>query len=219
MELTAQVRTILGKKVKTLIAEGLIPAEFYSRGMKNEHLTIKSEEFKKVYKEAGENTIVNLVVNSKKLPSLIYEVKEHRLNGEIVHVDFYGVHMDEKIKTHIPIEFKNEPAAIKEKGGVLNKNLHEIEVEALPADLPRSFELDLSVLVDIGQSIYVQDLKVPKGVKVLTGHDMAIAGIAAARAEEVAPVAPVDLGEIKVETEEKKAEREAEKAATKEKNP
>lgn len=215
MELSVQIRENLGTNLNAFRKSGLIPAEFYGHGMKNEHLSVKGDEFRKVYKEAGENTIISLVLNGKKLPSLIYEVKEHPLRGDVIHIDFYGVRMDEMIKAGIPLEFTGEAPAIKEKGGIVNKTLHEIEVEALPADLPHSFTVDISSLADIGASIYVKDLAMPKGVKVISDPEQPIVSISAPRKEEeiVAPVAAVDLSEVKVETEEKKAEREATKAA------
>ena len=123
--------------------------------------------------------------------------------------------MDEEIKAGIPLEFVGESPATKEKGGIVNKTLQEIEVEALPASLPHSFTVDLSVLADIGSSIYVKDIPMPKDVKVISDPEQVVVSIAAPRKEEeiVAPVAAVDLSEVKVETEEKKAEREATKVA------
>lgn len=213
MELAVQTRENLGKKMNALRKSGLIPAEFYGRGMKNEHLAVKVDEFRKVFKEAGESTIVNLSLDNKKIPALIYEVKEDPIRGEIMHIDFYGVRMDEKITAKVSVIYQGEAPAIKEKGGVLNETIHEVEVSALPGDLPRSFEIDISSLKEIGDSLYVKDLKVPKGVEILLDGELPLIGIAAPRVEEVAPVVPVDLAEVKVESEEKKAEREAEKAA------
>lgn len=213
MELGVVTRDTSGKKVKILRQEGLVPAEFYGHGMKNETLSVKADEFRKVFKEAGENTIVNLVLDGKKLPALIYAVQADPLTGETTHIDFYGVRMDEKIQTHIPIEFTGESPAVKERGAVVNKTLQEVEVEALPADLPHSFIVDISSLADIGSTIYVKDLVIPKGVKVILEPEMPVVGISAPRKEEevVAPVA-ADLSEVKVESEEKKAERDAAKA-------
>ncbi len=213
MELAVQTRENLGKKMNALRKSGLIPAEFYGHGMKNEHLAVKVDEFRKVFKEAGESTVVNLSLGNKKFPALIYEVKEDPIRGEIMHIDFYGVRMDEKITAKVPVIYQGEAPALKEKGGVLNETVHEVEVSALPGDLPHSFEIDITSLKEIGDSLYVKDLKIPKGVEILLDSELPLIGIAAPRVEEVAPVAPVDLTEVKVESEEKKAEREAEKAA------
>lgn len=213
MELAVQTRENLGKKMNALRKSGLIPAEFYGHGMKNEHLAVKADEFRKVFKEVGESAIVNLSLEGKKIPALIYEVKEDPILGEITHIDFYGVRMDEKITAKVPVVYQGEAPAVKERGGVLNETVHEVEVSALPGNLPRSFEIDITSLKEIGDSLYVKDLKVPKDVEILLDGELPLIGIAAPRVEEVAPVAPVDLAEVKVESEEKKAERDAEKAA------
>jgi len=213
MELAVQTRENLGKKTNALRKSGLVPAEFYGHGMKNEHLAVKADEFRKVFKEAGESTVVNLSLGDRKIPAIIYEVKEDPILGEIMHIDFYGVRMDEKITAKVPVIYNGEAPAVKEKGGVLNETVHEVEVNALPGNLPRSFEIDITSLKEIGDSLYVKDLKVPKDVEILLDGELPLIGIAAPRVEEVAPVAPVDLAEVKVESEEKKAERDAEKAA------
>lgn len=212
MELQAQARTALGKSVKTLREQGLIPAEFYGRGFPNQTLIVARGEFEKVLKSAGESTVITLEVDGKKHPSIIHDLQHDPISGEIIHVDFYGVHMDEKINAHVPVEFIGEAPAVKAHGGVLNKAVDEIEVEALPADLPHSFVVDVSVLAEIDQSIYVKDIAVPKNVKVVLDPETAIITVMPPiKEEEVAPPA-VDVADVVVETEEKKAERDAEKA-------
>jgi len=213
MELTTENREILGKKVNSLRRQGLIPAEFYGHGFPNKHLVVKQADFNKVFKEAGENMVITLVSGKEKLPALIYDIDKDYLSGEVSHVDFYGVRMDEEIKAAVPIEFTGESPAVKDKGGVLNKSLNEIEVEALPANLPQSFTVDLSGLVDLDQSIYVKDITVPKNVKILVQPETVVISVTPPREEEVAPAVPVDVSEIKVETEEKKLEREQKKTS------
>lgn len=214
MELQAQSRTQLGKAVRNLRNQGLIPAEFYGRGFPNQTLSVARGDFEKVLRSAGESSVITLVVDGKKHPSIIHDVQYDSISGEIIHTDFYGVHMDEKITAHVPVEFTGEAPAVKAHGGVLNKAVSEIEVEALPADLPHSFTVDLSTLENIDQSIYVGDLSVPANVKVLLDAETAIVTVMPPVKEEevVAPV--LDVADVKVETEEKKAEREAVKAET-----
>ena len=96
MELTAQKRELTGKKVSAMRAEGFVPAELYGRGLQNVHLNVSSKEFKKVFQEAGESSVVTLSVDSEKLPVLIYDVQYHPVSGDVAHVDFYQVRMDEK---------------------------------------------------------------------------------------------------------------------------
>ena len=168
-------------------------------------------KFAKTYAAAGENTVITLTVGKEKLPAIIHHVDHHYLSGAPAHIDFYQVRMDEKITARIPIEFVGESAAVREKGAIINKSMVEIEVEALPNDLPRQLTADLSALDDINKTIYVRDIVVPKGVTFLVEGDTAVATAQAPRVEEevVAPVA--DVSEVKVEAEEKVAERAAAK--------
>ena len=215
MELAVQKREKFGKSVKNLRAQGLVPAELYGRGVENLHLAIPTKEFRKVLKQAGESTMINVMVGNEKRPAMIYGVHTDPVTDEILNVDLYQVRLDEKIKIKVPLEFVGESLAVKDKKGVLVKALQELEVEALPTNIPRSISVDLSKIADIGQSIYVRDLEVAGDVKILAGQENVVATATAQMTEEqeaklAAEVKPED---IKVETEEKKAEREATKAA------
>ncbi|MEK7110364.1 MAG: 50S ribosomal protein L25 [Patescibacteria group bacterium] len=217
IELQATKREAMGGAVGMLREEGLLPAELYGRGISNIHLSISAKDFNRVLKAAGETTIVEVVIGAEKHPVLIHDIQRDRIEGTPVHVDFYQVRLDEKIKAHIPLEFTGEAPAVKALGGVLNKSMSEIEVEALPANLPHGLKIDLSVLAELNQSIYVKDVVVPAGVKILVDPESVLVTVTEMMAEEVAPVAPVAIEDVKVESEEKKAEREKEKAAVEEK--
>lgn len=220
MELKVQNRNIFGAKTKTLRQQDLIPAELYGHGVKNLHLSLPAKEFKKVLKEAGESTVINLLTeDNKTLPVMIHDVKTDSLSGEILNVDFYQIKLTEKIRVHIPIEFIGEAPAIKTKGGILVKTLQTTEVEALPADLPHKFEVNLAKLDEIGKNISVKDLKISDKVKVFVGPETIIATVVEAKkeAEEVAPPAapteaaaetPAAPAETKTETK-KEAKKES----------
>lgn len=208
MELIAQKREILGKKVKSLRERGLIPAELYGHNTENIHLAVPLKNFVKIFEEAGTSAIINLLVNGEKYPVLIYDYQKNYLTGEFTHVDFYRIRMDEKIQAKIPLEFVGEPPAVKEKGGILNKSMFEIEIEALPANLPPQLIVDLTQLTELDQSIYVKDLKIPAGVEVLVDPETVIATITREEKEEEREI-PIDISTIKVEDEEKRAQREA----------
>lgn len=209
-DIQVKKREIFGKKVKALRNEGLIPAELYGHKTDNIHLSVLVKDFSKIYKEAGESTVVNLVLDSKKLPVLIYDVSIDALSNEFAHVDFYAVKMDEKIKKAIPLSFKGEAPAIK-IGGILVKSMKELEVEALPGDLPQHIEVDLGKLAEIHNSIHVKDLDInDKKIKIFIDPEAVVATIIEmAKEEEV--VKPVSVEDVKVEGEEKKKEVEAEK--------
>lgn len=210
MELKAEKREIMGGKVHALRTAGLIPAELYGQGSENEHLTVNEKEFVKVFKEAGESTVITLVVGSKKIPALIYDVKLDSISDKVLHIDFYLVNMNEEIETEVALEFVGESPAVKSEGGVLVKSMHEIEVRALPANLPHGIEVDLSKLVNIHDSIHVKDIVVKSGVKLLADADAVIATVIEQAAEEEV-AAPVSVADVKVEGEEKKKKEETEK--------
>jgi len=216
MELTVQKREKLGRGVKKLRREGLVPAELYGKGLENLHLSVPLKEFRKVFKEAGENTVVQVLLDGQKHPVLIQDVSYNPVTDEMESVDLYQVRMDEKLKVGVPLEFVGVAPAVKEKNGLLVKALQEVEVEALPTDLPHHLTVDISKLADIGQSIYVKDLAVPEGVKVLVSLDTVVVTATAKVTEEeelkMRQAAAVGAEGVKVETEEKKAEREAAKA-------
>lgn len=222
MELVAEKREVFGRAVRRLRLTGRIPAELYSHGLPNLHLSVPLKEFSKVFKEAGENTVVTVVVGEEKLPALIADASRHPVSGEIMSVDFYQVRMDEKIKAAIPLEFTGEAPVVREALGVLVKSMHEVEVEALPADLPREITVDLGKLAELGQSVYVKDLAVPAGVKIMVDPETVVVSATEKvteeeekASEEAAAAASVE--QVAVETEEKKAEREAKKEETEEK--
>ena len=213
MDLAVETRQKFGKAVKALGREGLIPAELYGHGIANLHLAVKRRDFEKVFKDAGESTVIKLKVGGEKpnsgekeLNVLVHDIQRNYLSDEISHIDFYQVRMDELIKAHIPLEFTGESPAVKGQGGILNKTLSEIEVEALPGDLPRQFEVNLGNLLELNQSIYVKDLEIPAKVKVLVEPETVLVTVTPPLEEEVIE-APVDVTAVKVEAEEKVAER------------
>lgn len=206
MDLAVETREKFGKAVKTLERQGFIPAELYGHGIANLHLSVKRRDFEKVFRTAGESTVIHLLVGSEKRPALVHDIQKDYLTDEITHIDFYQVRMDERIKTHVPLEFIGESLAVKEQGGILNKTLSEIEVEALPGDLPHHFEVDLGRLRELNESIYVKDLEIPQKVRVLVEPETVLVTVTPPLEEEVVE-APIDVGTVKVEAEEKVAER------------
>lgn len=191
MELRFKERTVLGKAVKKLRREDFIPAEIFGHGIENRHISVPAKDFARIYKKAGETTIINLVAeDGMKTPVLITAIQRHPISREFLAIDFHQIRMDEKIKVAVPIEFKGEAPAVK-AGNILIKAVDELEVEAFPQDIPHKFEVDLTVLESIKQSIHVKDLKTAKGVKILAEPETVIATITEpAKVEEVVPPSP-----------------------------
>lgn len=215
-QLTAQTRTQFGRGVKEIRKNGLIPAELYGHGIKNEHISVTLKDFRKVFRAAGETSIIDLVVEGKKHPVFIHDVMQDPITDEVISIDFYRVRMDEKLKIKVPLSFVGEAPGVKEKGGILVKSLSEIEVEGLPADIPHNIEVNVATLADIGSSFHVSELLVPAGIKVLAKPEFVIATITARMTEEqeaALAAQGADVSAIKTEGEEKAAEKGAEAPA------
>ncbi|MDP3729445.1 MAG: 50S ribosomal protein L25 [bacterium] len=218
MELAVQKRDTLGRGVHALRKQGMVPGELYGKGLPNIHVSVPLKEFKKVFKSAGENTVIQVMLDEKKHPALIHDVSYDGVTDEVISVDFHQIRMDQKLKVHVPIMFVGESSAIKEKNGLLIKAMQELEIEALPTDIPQSFKADISVITEIGQSVKVKDIDIPSSVKVFVDYETVVATVTAKVTEEeelaMQQKASVGVEGLKVETEEKKAERDAAAAAT-----
>lgn len=166
VQLKAQPRTIVGREVKSLRRQGLLPAVVYGRGFSTLNLQVPRKEFEKVYAEAGESTLVYLDVAGEQYPTIIHAVVRDPLSDILQHADFYKVNLAEKIHAKIPLVFKGEAPAVKELGGILVKNINEIEVEGLPQDLPHEIVVDITKLVQFNSHITLGDLAIATNLTV-----------------------------------------------------
>jgi len=172
LELSVKLRPETGRGNKQIRKQGLIPAILYGRKIKNLALSVKAQDFEKVYQEAGESTLIKLKTREgpdkvkKERVVLIHEVANDPVSDEPIHIDFYQVKMDEPIKAEVPLIFVGESPAVKEVEGVLVKNIQSLEVEALPQDLPHQIEVDISSLKTVDSKIHIKDLKLPTTVKI-----------------------------------------------------
>lgn len=156
--LEAQSRTVLGKKVKNLRRAGRIPATIYGHGLPSESIDIDGRAFRRVHTSAGDNQLVDLVLNgSDRRPVLIHSTQVDPRRNTAMHVEFYQANLKEKLTANIPIHLVGEAPATRH-GMLLLTNLDTIEVECLPDDLPHQVEVDISALEDVGASIHVRDL-------------------------------------------------------------
>lgn len=163
---------------------GEVPAICYGAGKDNVAVVVKHNEFVKVYREAGENSVVELEIDGGKENVLIYEMQLHPLNGSVEHIDFKFVDMNKPVIAPIPLEFVGTSPAVKELAGILNKTLTEVEVEALPADLPHEIKVDISVLEDFNSVLHVSDIDLSDKVTMITEPGLTIATVTAPREEE-----------------------------------
>lgn len=163
IELEAEARAVTGHKVKHLRTTGILPAVLYGKGQESIALQLPLKEFERTLKLAGESTLVFLHVGKEVYPTIINDVARHPLTGTPVHADFYKVRLDEKIKAMVPVVFVGESPAVKDLKAIFVRNANELEVEALPADLPHEIEVDISSMAAFGDAVRVKDVKVAGG--------------------------------------------------------
>lgn len=181
----------MGHKAKKLRREGILPANLFGKKIKSQSLQVNLKEFLKVFEKTGETGLIDLVIDDKETrPVLVGNVQIEPVSDQPLHVDFHQVNLEEKVTVAVPIHLVGEAPAVVRDEGVLVQPLAEVEVEALPTDLPDHLEADISSLDKIDAAVRVADLKVPKGVAVKTAQEEVVAIInPKAKEEEVAPAA------------------------------
>lgn len=214
IELKTQKRKVLGKKVKNLRREGLVPAVLYGHETDSVSLQVEERELNRVLAQAGGHRLIALKIgrSRKRQMTLAREVQWDVITGRPLHVDFYAVIMTEKVTIEVPLVFVGEAPAAAQAGAILLQGLDEVEIECLPGDLIEAIEVDVSELVEMDQTIYVKDLRVPSTVDILTDAEEIVARVAWAAPEEVeeevVPVAPEEVEVITRAKEEVEPEEE-----------
>lgn len=186
----------------------------YGHMAKPAALSVAKKEFDQVYREAGESSLFSLELGKETTPVLIRGVQRHPLSGEPIHVDFYQPRLDEKIKIMVPLHLEGEAPAVKDFEGTLIQNVHEVEVLALPQDLPSEIVVDVLGLKTLEDRILVENLQVDSKVEVLAEKDWIVAQVVPAERVEEELAKPVEEEAAAVEAvekvEEKKEEEEKE---------
>lgn len=158
--LQAEMRDIIGRQVSSLRRQDIMPAVVYGRDFKPLSVQIPVKDFEKVYSEAGESTVVYLKIGGQDYPTIIKDVVRDALNDGFLHADFQKIRLDEKIHAKIQFNFMGKSEAIEGLGGILVKNMSEIEVEGFPQDLPHQIDVDLVSLKEFKDQILVKDLPI-----------------------------------------------------------
>lgn len=172
--LSAISRTLVGRKVKNLRKQGQIPATIYGKGVKSISVSVALDAFSKVYKETGETGLIELQADKEMRPVLVHTVQIDPVTQAILHVEFHQVDLKQKVHAKIPVHIIGEAPAVAQKLGVLLTVLNDIEVEALPAELPEKIEVDVAMLAEVDQEVKVADLKVGSSVTVLTDAGLTV---------------------------------------------
>jgi large subunit ribosomal protein L25 len=213
IKLTAQARSQAGRNaVKKIKSQGLIPAVIYGGAERPQNLQVVAREMSRVLSQStGEHFLVDLQVAdggqvSSRL-ALVQEVQHHPVRGDVVHVDFHAVDANKALHAEVSIEVLGEASGVKNQGGLLELNLHAIEVECLPKDLPEVIQVDVAAL-SVGDAIHIRDLALPAGVVARGNPDLTVVHVAAPKVEsESAAGAPTEPEVLK----EKKQEAAADK--------
>lgn len=198
-------------KRNTLRQGNKMPAVFYGKKEKSTPISVLEKDFIKVWRKAGESSIIKLKVkDGEELEALIQDVDLDPVTDSPRHADFYVIEKGKKLKLKIPVEFTGVSLAVKDLGGTLVKVMYEIEIEALPKDLPHSLVADISSLVDFNSQLLAKHVALPQGVELITNPDEVVALVAEAKVEEEKPVEAIDMASIEVEKKGKEAKEGAE---------
>ncbi len=217
ISLEAKIRKIQGKKTKSLKKTGIIPAILYGPEIKNALLEVNLKEFKKVLKEAGENTMIELKAEGSEYAVLIKNVGYGPISSDPIHIDFYQPNLSKELEASIPLEFVGNAPAL-QLGGTLLKNMQELKIKSLPQDLPHNIKVDISSLNTFEDSILVKDLILPKNVKVMDSLEETVVKVMEPEKveEELAkPMAEEGLDSIEKVEKKKKEEGDSEEGSSK----
>jgi ribosomal protein L25, Ctc-form len=217
LTLAGKLRNELGRKTQELRQEGRMPAVLYGPGIANKNLSIDTKEFVKLFREAGKSSLVSLKIEGEEnnFMVLINDIDTDPVTGGVIHADLYQPDLTSEIEAEVPLVFEGESLAVKDLGGTLVKNISDITVKALPADLPREIKVDISKLNNFEDVILVKDLIVGDKVELLKNPEEIVAlaapvqkveeELAKSIEEKVEEVGAVEKKEKDVVTEEEAA--------------
>lgn len=210
LSLKAEMRD---KKVKpeSIRSGGQIPAVFYGKKQESTSIAVRLADFQKVWKAAGESSVITLDTPNGKVESLIHDIDLDPVTGQVRHADFYVFEKGHKVKIEVPLSFVGTAPAVKDLGGTLVKVLHSLEVEAEPHNLPHEIEIDISSLTTFDSQLIASQVKLPNGVELSENPEEVVALVSKPRDEKEEESAPIDLSAIEVE---KKGKEEAPEEGT-----
>ncbi len=193
--LKSEVRKITGRKVKSLRRDGIVPGNIYGNKIESLAVQVGLKDFQSLYKEVGETGLFDLKVGDEVKPVLIHQVQVNPKTSEVIHVDFMQVNLKVKVTASVPVELSGDSPAEKQGIGTVVQQLNEIEVEALPGDLPEKFEVSVDNLSEVDQAIYVKDLKIDSSkIEFKVDPDSIVVKVEPPQKEEVVETPIVAVG-------------------------
>lgn len=180
--LKASRREIIGKKVRAMRREGLLPAVLYGRDMEPTPISLNARDASRILASLGSSSLIKIDLEGEELNALVRDRQRDYLKAMFLHVDFQVVSMTEKIRANVAIHVTGTSPALSDYNAIVEQLINEIEVEALPGNLPEKFVVDVSALTEIGDQILVKDLDIPEGVTITLDLEETIVSITAATA-------------------------------------
>ncbi|MFA5211621.1 MAG: 50S ribosomal protein L25 [Patescibacteria group bacterium] len=221
MAYSIEVKKREGINAEELRNSSLVPGVVYGPDRKALPVSVELNKLEKLYNEAGESTLIDCIIEGEKEPVkvLIQDLQYHPLKNQIIHFDLRQIQMGVEMHATIELNFIGEPVAVKTLGGTLLVNTEELEVKCLPKNLVSSVDVDLSVLTTFDDAIYIKDIKMPEGIKVLDEENTLVAKVIAQLSEERLKAMEEENSGVnveKVEVEKKGKEETEEDTAKKE---
>jgi len=175
LELKAEKRQLTGRKVKKIRQQGQVPGVIYGYEIDSQPLKVDQADLDQVYRQAGENILVDLKLGSSTIKTLIHHIQFDPVTDKVIHVDFYHPSMDKKIESVVPLVFTGESTVVEDNDGTLIQDMDQVHVEALAADLPKEIEVDISPLEEFHDKILIEDLPAKEGVEIIEDKKQVVA--------------------------------------------
>ena len=187
LELKVTKREILGKKVRFLRRQGITPVHLFGHGIESLALQCEAAKLNQVLAQAGKSTLISINLDKEKKARsvVVREAKKSSLTGELLHVDFYQVKMEEAVKVEVPAVLIGESPTLKSKGNMLLQELHTLHIECLPANILANVEMDISLLTEPGQAIRVKDIDLGQDVTIHNDPDLVVVKISSRHVEKI----------------------------------
>lgn len=186
LSLRLSPREVVGKKVRMLRREGIIPVHLFGKGAPSQSLQLDAGALRRVLPQAGANVPITVEVEGQegKSTCFVREVQRHPVTSELLHVDFLSVDVSQKITVEVPVILDGKAPAVENMGGILLQPAQTLPVEALPMDVPAAFHLDVSDLDDFEKSLRISDIEVEANVAILRDDEEMVARVVPPRIEE-----------------------------------
>lgn len=198
-----------GADLQALRDAGKVPAVYYGADKDTTSITIDEQEFRKLYREAGESTVITLKTTDGDIDALVQDYQLHPVSEQVLHVDFKAIEAGVALEVNVPLEFIGESEAEKTGLGTVTKVMQELPIEAMPKDLPHDIKVDISSLVTLQDQILAKDINLPAGVTLKVEPEEAVAVVSALQEETEEEATEVDLSAIEATGEKKADEEEA----------